>query len=263
MTAVRGLLIAAVLLWLPAAAPAQELPTLTGPVNDFAGVIDESSEAAIDARSRALLAASGDTIVVVTVPTIAGFSIEEYAVRLFEQAGIGSRAEDNGLLILLAVEEREVRVEVGYGLEPIVTDGYAGEVIRTRMVPAFRQNDYGGGLLAAVTTLAQRIAAQRNVTVDGLPAEPQPALAEGPDLMQVAVIVIILLFVILNSRRGGGGGRGFRRYRRGPFWYGGLGGFGGGFGGFGGGGGGFGGRGGGFGGFGGGRSGGGGASGGW
>jgi uncharacterized protein len=244
-------------------AHAQTLPTLTGPVDDLAHVIDATSAAELDRRIRALDAATHDAIVVVTIPSYAPYgSIEEYAVRLFEQAGIGSRSQDNGLLILLAVAERRVRIEVGYGLEPFITDGFSGETIRQAMLPAFRNGEYGAGLLAGTTRLIRRLAEVRGVTVPDLPPETRSSPPPVPVGLVIGLIVLLLI-IALTTRRGGGGPRGRRRAWRRGFWYGGLGGFGGGFGGFGGGFGGLGRGGGGFGGFGGGRSGGGGASGGW
>lgn len=254
------------LLLAPRSVGAQELPKLSAPVNDLADVIDAASETAIDERIRALHAATGDTIVVATVPTFAPYgSIEEYAVRLFERAGIGDAELDRGLLVLLALDERRVRIEVGYGLEEVINDGYAGDVIRRQMLPAFRQDAYGEGLLAAVTTLARRIGEYRGVDVEGLPPAPAAPAPGGPSLAQIIFIIVLLIVIAGIASRGGGSSVGRRRRRRGG-WHGGLGGFGGGFGGFGGGlGGSFGGghSGGGFGGFGGGMSGGGGASGRW
>jgi len=125
---------------------AQELPQLTQPVNDFAKVIDPSSAAAIDSLSRSLERASGDVIVVATVDSYAPYAdIREYAVKLFENGGrgIGQRGRDNGLLVVLAVKEREVWVEVGYDLEQFITDGYAGETSRLYMAPEFRRGQYG------------------------------------------------------------------------------------------------------------------------
>lgn len=244
---------------------AQDLPTLTQPVNDLAHVIDADSAAQMDQRIRALQAATKDAIVVATVDTFAPYaSIEEYAVHLFERAGIGSREKDNGILIVLAVRERRVRIEVGYGLEEWITDGFAGDTIRQAMLPSFRNGQYGAGLLAGTTRVIQRIAEARGVTLTGMPVaepvRPQMHLSAG----QILLIIIVIIIVINSIRRGGGGsgltggGWGGRTWSG---WHGGMGGFGGGFGGFGGG---FGGGGGGgFGGFGGGRSGGGGASGGW
>lgn len=243
---------------------AQELPRLSATVNDLANVIDPTNAAELDRRIRALQAASGDAVVVATVPTIAPYStIEEYAVKLFERAGIGDRAKDNGLLIVLAIQERGVRVEVGYGLEGLVTDGYSGETIRQVMLPEFRNGRYGDGLLAGATRLINHIAEQRGVTLADVPQERPTPNADGPSLSQVIVTLIILIVIANMIRRNGGGGRPLRRGGWGGI--GGLGGFGGGFGGggFGGGFGGGGGGGGGFGGFGGGSSGGGGASGRW
>ena len=259
-------LVVPVVLWASLAA-AQTLPRLTAPVNDVAGVVDARSADEMDTRIRALLAASGDTVVVATVDTIEPYgSIEEYAARLFEQSGIGDRERDRGVLVVMAAQERRVRIEVGYGLEDIITDGFAGDVIRTEMLPAFRSGEYGPGLLSGVTAIIRRIAAHRGATVEGLPAAPTRPVYEGPSAFQIVLIVLVLLALAsIGSTRGGGPGV----RRRGRHWHGGVGGFGGGFGGFGGGfsGGGFGGfgggRSGGFGGFGGGRSGGGGASGGW
>jgi uncharacterized protein len=246
---------------------AQDLPALSAPVNDLAGVIDAGSATELDRRIRVLQTTTGDAVIVATVPTIEPYgTIDEYAVRLFERAGIGGREKDNGLLILLAVKERRVRVEVGYGLEEFVTDGFAGETIRQAMLPAFRQGRFGEGLLAGTTRIIQRIADRRGVTLSDVPREqPETREAQGPTIQQIVFAIIVLLAIINSIRRAGGGGGHLRRrgWPRpgGGIWYGGPGGFGGGFGGFGGG---FGGGGGGgFGGFGGGRSGGGGASGGW
>ena len=248
---------------------AQELPALTAPVNDFAGLIDAPSRYELERRIRALQAASGDVVVVATVKTFAPYgSIEEYALRVFERSGIGTKAKDNGVLIVLAAEERRVRIEVGYGLEEFITDGFAGEVIRRDMLPEFRAGRFGGGLVAGTTSVIQRIAERRGVSVENLPQRPPPhEEPDGPP--EWVFLVVVLAWIVINILRRITRPPRARRRRRGPWsgWTGGVGGFGmgpfgGGFGGFGGGG--FGGGGGGgFGGFGGGRSGGGGASGGW
>ena len=248
---------------------AQELPPpLTQPVNDFAGIIDADSKAAMDATIRSLQAASGDVVVVATVDTFMPYGdIREYAVKMFENhgRGIGQKGKDNGLLILLAVKDRQVWVEVGYDLEEFITDGYAGELSRKAMVPQFRRGAYGAGLLEGVSRIAGRIAERRNVTLQGVP--PPRDEPHDEDVSGSAIVFLIILFILLNiigrtrRRRGFWGGGGGWNSGVGPF----GGGFGGGFGrggGFGGGFGGFGG-GGGFGGFGGGRSGGGGGGGSW
>jgi uncharacterized protein len=243
-------------------------PTLTQPVNDFARVIDDASEAELDKRIRALQQTTGDVVVVATVPTFQPYAdIREYAVKMFENGGrgIGQKGKDNGLLIVVAVNDRKVDIEVGYDLEPFVTDGYAGETIRSVILPEFRQGRYGPGVLAGATRLIGRIAQGRGVTVPDVPQEQERR--DAPTFPIPFGLIVFIVFLVIASLG--------RRRRRRRFWGGGPwsgwnsgvgpfgGGFGGGFGGFGGrrGGGGFGG--GGFGGFGGGRSGGGGAAGGW
>ena len=247
----------------PAHAAPAPLPTLTEPVNDFAQIIDPASKAEIDREIRALKNASGDVVVVATVPTIEPYGdIREYATKLFENngRGIGQQGKDNGLLILIAVKERRVWIEVGYGLEEFVTDGFAGETTRVVMTPEFRQGRYGQGLLLGTTRIIGRIAQGRNIQITGVEA-PREFARERPSI-PIPWILIIFILIIILSRYGGGPGRGARRWGRGGWsgWSSGVGPFGGGWGGGGFGGGGFGG---GFGGFGGGSSGGGGASGDW
>jgi uncharacterized protein len=250
-----------------AAAHAQELPPeLTRPVNDFAGVIDSGSEAAIDSLIRSLQRASGDVVVVATIDTVAPYAdIREYAVKMFENRGkgIGQKGRDNGLLILLAVQDRKVWVEVGYDLEEFITDGFAGEVSRNDMAPHFRRRDYGAGLYAGATRIIGRIAERRNVTLQDAPQQA-PRSVDDDEGGGFFILGLFVLFMLLNIV-----GRTRRRRRRhwgmGPWsgWHSGVGPFGGGFGGGFRGGGGFGGGFGGFGGFGGGRSGGGGGGASW
>jgi uncharacterized protein len=248
-------------------------PLLTAPVNDFAGVIDAESKRELERRIRILQEATGDAIIITTVKTYKPdyADIREYAVKMFENQGrgIGERGKDNGVLIVLAVDDRQMGIEVGYGLEGTIPDGYAGQ-IRDMMRSDFRSGAYGRGLLAGTTTLINRIAEERGVSLENVPRQQRPRQVTVPvsaDWVRCAMPLLFLLLILMLNR---GNRRRRRRWGRGPWsgWnsgvgpFGGtIGGFGGGFGGFGGGG--FGGGGGGFGGFGGGRSGGGGAAGGW
>jgi uncharacterized protein len=244
-------------------------PALTDTVNDFASIIDPASRAEIDRRVRALKAASGDVVVVATVPTFQPYgSIETYAVKMFENGGkgIGEKGKDNGLLIVVARDDRKVHIETGYDLEGIIPDGFAGQTIREAITPAFRAGHYGPGLLDATTRIINRIAEQRKVTLADVPVTRATPASRSRGRFPFGSLVWIIIIIAIAARSNR---RGRRRYwGSGPWsnWTGGVGpfgggGFGGGGGSFGGGGGGFGG--GGFGGFGGGRSGGGGASGGW
>jgi uncharacterized protein len=243
------------------------IPELTQPVNDFAHVIDVANARRMDALSRALQAKTGDVVAVATVPTVDPFAdIREYAVKMFENhgKGIGQKGKDNGLLILLAIKERQVRIEVGYDLEQFITDGFSGETSRM-MVPQFREGRFGDGLRFGMERIVTRIAQSRGVALDdaGVPVAT-PRRDATPT--SFSVIFWIFIAILIISRIGGGRGRRRRFWAGGPWsgWSSGVGPFGGGGGwgggGFGGGGGGFGG---GFGGFGGGRSGGGGGGAGW
>ncbi len=239
-------------------------------MNDFASIINPQSRAELDKRIRALKDTTGDVVIVATVPTFQPYgSIEQYAVKMFENGGrgIGDKGKDNGLLIVVAKDDRKVRIEVGYDLEEFIPDAYAGQTIRDAIAPAFREEQYGAGLLTATTRIINRIAEKRGVTIPDVPVERASQAARSRSRFPFGLMFWIIIAIIIMSRNN-------RRRRRrywghGPWsnWTGGVGpfgggGFGGGSGGsFGGGGGGFGG--GGFGGFSGGSSGGGGSSGSW
>jgi uncharacterized protein len=246
-----------------AAAPALALDisklTPSGYVNDFAHALDPGGAAAINAYCANLEQKTGVQVAVVTVETLDGDLIDDVANKLFHQWGIGKKGTDEGLLILLAIRDRKQRAEVGYGLEPIIPDGFAGDVLRG-IRPILRQGNYGGALLAAVQQFGTRIGAAKGVDLEtGQPQVPQqPSVSRSLPWPLILVMVFVVLSMI-GSRRGGGrwGGGGLLQGlilgsllsggRRGGGW-GGGGGFGGDSGG------------GGFGGFGGGDSGGGGAS---
>ena len=228
-------------------------------VNDYVGVLDAASKSAIEEKLAAFERESSNQIVVAIIPSLDGDAIEDRTVRLLEQWGLGQKDRNNGVLLLVAMSDHRARIEVGYGLEDRLTDALSRRIIEERLTPAFRNEQYGEGILATCEGIVQ---ATRGAYV-GLP----PRRRVSSIVPVVVPLVILLIFVLIGLQRGSGmTGRGRRRtFRSGPFWWGGGGGFGGGgFGGGGFGGGGAGG-GGGFGGFsgGGGLSGGGGASGSW
>ena len=252
----------------PAMADAPAYPALTGRVVDDAHVLQPADIAALTAKLANFETQSQRQIVVATVPSLGGNEIEEYANGLFRAWGLGNKQRNDGLLMVIAPTEHKVRIEVGYGLEGIMTDALSSLIIRHDMTPRFKAGDYAGGINAATDELiaqlklpedqARAVAAKAGEQVK---REQEPHFDGGT---VVFLIIFALFFVLPFIRMMGGGGR---RYGGGvsifPMF---LGGFGGGFGGGGGGsdwgGGGGGGDGGGFSG-GGGSSGGGGASGGW
>src|SRR6185295_16176706 len=116
-------------------------------------VLDPASKQSLEQQLSEFEHSTSNEIAVVTVPSLEGDTIEDYAVRLFKEWGIGKKGKDNGILILVAPNERKVRMEVGYGLEPQLTDGMAGQIIRENMTPYFRQAQYGQGIIAAIEAI--------------------------------------------------------------------------------------------------------------
>jgi len=232
---------------------AQGFPKPVGYVNDFAGVMGSAYQQRIEQLASEIERKTSAEISVVTVQTVAPSDIEQYAVDLFEKWEIGKKGKDNGVLILLARQERKVRIEVGYGLEGVLPDGLCGQIIREKMTPFFKRGKFGEGLLSASATIASIIAREYGIefspsNVEVVKQYYAPSRARPSFL---GLIIKFLLFLFLVSIFGW-------RILLFPLFFGGFGYWGGGRGGFGGGS--FGGS---FGGFGGGLSGGGGASGSW
>ncbi len=239
----------------------QDLPAPTNYVNDFAGVLSPQTQASLNALCAQVDRQAHAQIAVVTVKSLDGEPIENFATALEDKWKVGKKGTDRGLLLIFAINDRKYRVEVGYGLEGILPDGRVGDIGR-QMVPYLQQNDYDGAITLAVRQIAGVIAADAGVTLN---TGPRPTYAPAPQarpltLGEVVVLGLVLLAVIFFLARFGGSG--LLGFLIGMFMGGGGGG---GWGGRGGGGGwgGGGGDGGGFGGFGGGSSGGGGASGSW
>jgi uncharacterized protein len=239
----------------------------SGYVTDLAGTLSAASKANLEALCTELEQKTGAQMAIVTVHSLDGQTIEYYAVDLYKKLGVGSKKDDRGVLLLVAPDEHKYRIEVGYGLEPVINDARAGDAGRA-MVPFLRAGNYDSAIQTAAWQLAKYVADDKGVTLTDQPlvrAAPQSDDDHGSSFGAGVVLFIIVIYIIIvlvgRGRRGGGGG-GFLWFILGML----LGGSGrGGGGGFSGGGG-FGGSSGGggdFGGFGGGSSGGGGASGSW
>src|SRR5271166_6473179 len=238
-----------------------------GYVTDLAGVIDQATRQKIELLATEVEQKTGDQIAVVTVNSLEGQTREDYAVDLYKHLGIGSKKDNKGVLILIAPKEKQYKIEIGYGLEPVINDARAGDVGRA-MVPDLRQGDYSAAALTGVSQVAQYIAADAGVTLTGLPQRrPRAPTHEAPWWLPFVLFGAFFLLVRALARAGrnrrppsgGSGGMGSAlpwlllgnaMGRGGSGWGGGFGGSSGGWGGGGGGG---------FGGFGGGMSGGGGA----
>ena len=249
-------------LWLALLAlPAWALDTSklkpTGYVNDFAHVLDAAGAQNLESFCANLERVTGTQMSIVTVPALDDEPIEDAANRLYREWGIGKKGKDEGVLLMLSMKEHKTRAEIGYGIEPIVSDGTAGGIMRD-ISPILRQGNYSGGLLAAAQQIGNSIAQSKGVTLDSLPPlTPARRQSRGSNIPWPLIFIGIVVLLSLFNRGGGGGGGLLTGMILGNMMGGRRGDWGGG--GFGGGGGG----GGGFGGFGGGSSGGGGASGSW
>lgn len=215
-------------------------------VNDFSHVLDQATIAQLDNICQQIDQKAHAQIAVVTVRSLDGSDVESYAVDLFKKWGIGSKAENRGVLILIATADHRYRIEVGYGLEPILPDGKVGGFSR-EAVPLLRQNDYDGAVSLIASRVAQVIAQDAGVQLTGVgvaaPVAGPPQRGEGLSAGWIAVLAIVII-VLLATRLGrslllgfflGGGGFGGSRGGWGGGGFGGGGGGGGGFGGFGGG----------------------------
>lgn len=125
-------------------------PRPAGFVNDFANLYSAAFKENLEAKLSDFEKKTGNEIVVVTIESLEGQEVESYAVGLFEKWGIGKKGKNNGLLLLIAKKEREVRIEVGYGLEPYISDGRAGEIIRSQIIPYFKEENYEKGTEAGL-----------------------------------------------------------------------------------------------------------------
>ncbi|MGZ3299262.1 MAG: TPM domain-containing protein, partial [Asticcacaulis sp.] len=237
----------------PAFAADLKLPQLGGQrVVDDAHILSDATKADLTAKLKGLEDATTDQMVIVTVPDLQGDTVEDWGIQLLRKWGIGQNGsvkaangqtyKDNGIVLLVAPNDRKVRIEVGYGLEPVMTDIMSGLIIREDMLPRFKTGDYDGGVEAGTDSIIKQVSLDRGVAIQKAQAAEQSdaGTSDGSSRghIPIGVIVLIIIFFVLFSRGwlpwlllGSlmGGGRG------GGWGGGGGGGFGGGFGGGGGG----------------------------
>ncbi len=212
-------LLCVLVLALPApAAAAPDFPELTGRVVDAANIIPDDIEAQLTGKLEALETQSQRQLVVATLPDLQGYEISDYGFQLGRAWGIGDKDRNDGVILIVAPNERKLRIEVGYGMEPIVTDGLANLIINNAIVPRFKEGDMPGGIVAGTDALiaqlqlppeeAQRIAAEADK-----PAEVDPGAVIGGGIFLLFVLLLFIIPIIRAARRGGkrqwrGGGGG-------------------------------------------------------
>ncbi|MDP2911191.1 MAG: TPM domain-containing protein, partial [Candidatus Omnitrophota bacterium] len=209
-----------------------------GYVNDYAGILSDETKAKLAALSAEIETKTTSQLAILTLDTTAPLDIETYAVKLFEKWGIGQKGKDNGVLILVAVKDKQVRIEVGYGLEGAIPDALAKNIIEKSMLPFFKSGDYNAGILQGTAVVSKLIAGEYHVEISELENIKIAASSKQPSISDFLLFIIFVIIILIRARlfwffpmlgRGSGKGGG---YWSGP---GSSGGFGGGFGGFGGG----------------------------
>ena len=184
-------------------------PKLTGRVSDAAGVLTPDAVAGLETRLQALEAATGTQLVVATVPDLGGYEIDEYGYQLGRAWGIGQKGTNNGAILLVAPGQRKLRIEVGYGLEGVLTDAVSGRIIRQVIVPRLKAGDMAGGIVAG----ADELIALLQMPPDGQAAFAAKAQASAagkdssPGLGAIVWLVIIIFWIFVATRRGSRGRR--------------------------------------------------------
>lgn len=204
----RGL--AALLFFLVATsapAEAQTFPELSGRVVDQANLLEPATEAALTGKLAALEAETGDQMVVVTLSSLQDYEIEDYGYRLGRAWGIGQAGNDSGVLLIVAPNERKVRLEVGYGLEPVLTDAFSSHVIQTQILPPFREGGFQRGIVAGTdAVLAQLRLDPAEAEARAAEVAREPARSElpvGPAIIILLVFGFLLIGLIRASAAGG------------------------------------------------------------
>lgn len=178
----------ATLIFIASTVAGLDVPYLTGRVNDYAGLLKPEVASRIESTLKGLEDRTGDQVVVLTIPSLEGEALEDYSVRVAQTWKLGQKGHDNGVLFLIARDDHKMRIEVGYGLEPTLTDADSGRILRNIVRPAFREGDFNGGIEKGVDAIVKLL--------DG---EEVPALKESPPAHNMPIggrLVMALIFLV-------------------------------------------------------------------
>ena len=189
-------------------------------VHDEAGVLSAATKSQLESQLKAERDSTSNQIAVLIIPTLNGESIEAYSLKVAEQWGLGQESKDNGVLLLIAVNDRQLRIEAGSGLEGVLTDAMSSRINRNEIAPYFRNGDYNQGVMAGVTAIIEAI---RGEYRNDDPAVQRRSSRRSP----LSTIIILLIILFFASRRGKGGRGGGGYWSSGSGWVGPMGGFGG------------------------------------
>jgi uncharacterized protein len=184
---------------------APSFPALSGRVVDNAHILDAATAADIDQKLVALEAKNSRQLVVVTLPSLQGYEISDYGYQLGRAWGIGQAKMNNGALFIIAPKERKVRIEVGYGLEPILTDAMSSVILQSAVLPKFRSGDFNGGIQAGVDALVQQMSLETSAA-EARAAAAAKSINQGdqPDGIGIAIAAIIIIFALIRVFGGWG-----------------------------------------------------------
>ena len=195
-----------------AALAAPTFPRLSGRVVDEANLLSPEVERSLTARLQALEESTGRQMVVATIPDLQGYPIEDYGYQLGRTWGIGDAKRDDGVLLIIAPNDRKVRIEVGYGLEPILTDSLSSVIIQSRILPAFRAGDMEGGIVAGAEAVAAQLALPEGEAKANVRKAAETAHKGGGSPFVTLVVLVLIFWVLASVMRGGG--RSARAFRR-------------------------------------------------
>jgi uncharacterized protein len=212
----RGLVLALLVFLLPAAAlAAPKFPALSGRVVDEAQLLSPATEQKLTDELAQLEAKTGHQVVVATVPDLQGYEIEDYGYQLGRAWGIGREKENDGAILLVAPKERKVRVEVGYGLEPVLTDALSSVIVNSRILPEFKAGRMEQGIVSGTEAIIQQLSLpedEAKAQVAQAQAQPAASTGGGGSIWPVIVTAFIIFWVLsglmrgFGRRRRGGGG---------------------------------------------------------
>jgi uncharacterized protein len=212
------LMLACLMLVLPVTANAQKFPPLSGRVVDAANLLSPEQEAQLTQLSAEVEKASSRQFVVTTIPDLQGYDIADYGYKLGREWKIGQKDANNGIILLVAPNDRKVRIEVGYGLEPIMTDAYSGTIIDNLILPRFRDKDMAGGIMAGAAAIGEQMklpleaaearAKEQTATKQASGKRKKGGVIAGMIALFWAFVILAVIFGAIFGR-----GRRGRRYR--------------------------------------------------
>jgi uncharacterized protein len=222
----RGALWLALLLGLllpTLALAAPKFPPLTGRVVDEAGLLSPAAEQQLTDELAALERQTGHQVVVATLPSLQGYEIEDFGYQLLRTWGIGRKDQDDGIILIVAPNERAVRIEVGYGLEPVMTDALSSLILQRAVLPAFKAGDYEKGVVDGTRAIVRQIGLpedQAKAEVAKAEAQRVAAAREtdgGGSIIPIIFAILVVFWVLSGVMRAFGGGR--RRGRDSGLWW--------------------------------------------